>query len=387
MGRKLLVISVTLVLILLVTSLAACSGKTATTNPATAAPVTTASAAPSTAAAPVAAGKYNLKFAAYHATGTEEAKLCEYFIDQVKTKTNGAVQIQFFPGGSLLTAPNMYDGVVNGIADIGEGGLSYNPGKFPEIDLATCPLGVQSPWIITHVINDFYQKYKPAEFKDTHILWFWENGPAVLMTAKKPVQTLDDVKGLKIRAQALTGQILSALGGAPQSVAMAEMYDGLSKGVVDGVLVDPSVLISFKLGDVIKYFTDCSKAVGNAYAFYITMNNDSWNKLPKDIQDIINQVCADIVETAAQAINREDIDGIQYAVKSGTQILGLSDAEVTRWQAAVASVTDNYIASITKDGKYNLDVQKEHLKFLQDRVAYWTDQQTQKGIPFPLQSK
>jgi TRAP-type C4-dicarboxylate transport system substrate-binding protein len=377
MSRKLSVVSVVVAVVVVLILAVSCSGSTTTTSQSSSTP--SSSTSTSTAVSTI-----NLKFAVYHPPTTSEAQLCQEFADTVKAQTSGAVQIQLFTGGSLLTAPNMYDGVVNGIADIGEGALSYNPGKFPETDLSTCPLSVQSPWSITHAINEFYQKYQPAEFNSTHVLWMWSNGPAVLMTAKKPVRTLDDLKGLKIRAQALTGDILGALGGAATSYQMAELYDGLSKGVVDGVLVDPSVLVSFKLGDVTKYVTDCSKAVGNCYDFYITMNNDSWNKLPKNVQDVFTQVASDMVEKSALAINQEDIDGITYAKNAGDEIIPLSDAEASRWQAAVASVTANYIASITKDSNLSVDTENEHLKYLQDRVAYWTAQQTTQGIPFPL---
>jgi TRAP-type C4-dicarboxylate transport system substrate-binding protein len=377
MSRKLSIVSGVAAVVLILLLAMSCASST-TSQPAPA-PSSSATAPTSTAVSTI-----NLKFAVYHPPTTSEAQLCQQFADAVKAQTNGAVQVQLFTGGSLLTAPNMYDGIVNGIADIGEGAMSYNPGKFPEVDLTTCPLAAQSPWSITHAINEFYQKYQPKEFSDTHMLWMWENGPAVLMTAKKPVRTLDDLKSLKIRAQALTGDILTALGGAATSYQMAELYDGLSKGVVDGVLVDPSVLVSFKLGDVTKYITDCSKAVGNCYDFYIVMNNGSWNKLPKNVQDIFTQVAGDMVEKSALAINQEDIDGITYAKNAGDEIIPLSDDQIPLWQAAVASVTANYIASITKSGGFSVDTENEHLKYLQDRLAYWTAQQTTQGIPFPL---
>lgn len=374
-------------LLVLVVAVGCGGGATTTTQaPAGGDTVTTAATQTSESTASTlapAAETITLKFAAYHPASTDEAKLGQEFIDQVTARTNGAVKIEFFPGGALLKAADMYDGVVNGVADIGEGSLSYNVGKFPETDMASAPLFVSSSWIITHALNDFYQKYKPAEFNSTHVLWMWANGPAVLLTAKKPVKTLEELKGLKIRAQALTGQIAKSLGASPQSVAMNELYDGLSKGVVDGVLVDPSVLVSFKLGDVIKYMTDSSKAVGNSYVFYIVMNNDSWNKLPDDVKKVIDEVANELVEKTAVAINQEDIAGIEYAQKAGAEIIPLSDAEVAKWQAAVAPVVDDYIAALAKTGLSEAS-QREHLKFLQDKVAYYTEQQKTQGIPFPM---
>ena len=164
------------------------------------------------------------------------------------------------------------------------------------------------------------------------MMWMWGNGPSGLFTTK-PVRTLEDLKGLKIRAQGQDGQVAKALGAAAQALPMSEMYDALSKGVVDGVLVDASVLISFRLGDVIKYITDCSPAVGNAFLFYVTMNNNTWNKLPPDIQNTFRETCDEYIEKAAVAINQQNIDGLQYALNAGAELFELPDSEIARWKA------------------------------------------------------
>lgn len=325
----------------------------------------------------------NLKFAAYHPASTAEAKLCQSFINEIQAKTNGAVKIQFFPGGSLLAARGMYDGIAAGVADIGLGDMGYTVGKFPESEITLCPLGVTSPYSFTHALNDFYTKYHPKEFNGTHMLWMWGNGPSVLMT-RKPVATLDDLKGMRIRAQGENGTVIKALGGTPEALPMSEVFDALSKGVLDGVQVDPSVLVSFKLGDVVKDITDVSKAVGNGFVFYVVMNQRAWNKLPPDIQSVFNQVTGEFVEKAAMAINQEDIDGIQYAAKRGVKFISLSDAQVSKWNAMVDPIAKDYIKSLTSRG-FSIAEEDAHLKYIESRLSYWAEQQTKKGVPLPLQ--
>src|SRR5665811_1696840 len=125
-----------------------CGGNTTTTTQATATTAPTGSTESTATTAAPQTETISLKFAAYHPPTTAEGLLMQEFIDQIEARTNGAVKIQFLPGGSLLGAKDMYDGVKNGIADIGEGSFSYNTGKFPETDLISAPLGVPSPWVI-----------------------------------------------------------------------------------------------------------------------------------------------------------------------------------------------------------------------------------------------
>lgn len=381
-------------MLLVMVFLAACSSPAATTTtapattkpptttaPATTAPTTTAptTTAPATSAAPL----YTLKFAAYHAASTAEAQFCQAFIDEVQAKTNGRVKINFFPGGSLLTVANMYDGVQNGVADFGESSLDNTADKFMQTQLALLPIGSPSPWVITHALNDFYLKYTPKEFSATHMMWLWGNGPGVLMTTK-PVKTLEDLKGLKIRAQGMNSLIIKALGGTPQTVPMADMYDGLSKGVVDGVLVDPSVLVSFKLGDVVKYITNTSTAIGSSTVFYVVMNQGTYSKLPADIQTIIDQVNAEFYDKAGLAVNQEDIDGLVYAKSKGSTFIDLTPTEASRWTAAISSINSDYVTKLNGIG---FSAQADVLKYIQDRVTYWAAQQPTKNIPFPFPAK
>jgi TRAP-type transport system periplasmic protein len=324
-----------------------------------------------------------LTFAAYHAASTAEAQLCKSFIDEVQAKTKGAVEIQFFPGGSLLAAGGMYDGVSTGVADIGAGDFSYTTGKFPETELALGPLGVTSPYSFTHAINDFYTKYHPKELGATHMLWLWGNGPSVLMSTT-PIATLDELKGKRIRATGENGRIIKALGGSPETLPMSEVFDALSKGVLVGVQVDPSVLVSFKLGDVVKSITDVSKAVGNGFIFYVVMNKKAWDRLPPHIQTVFNQVASAWVDKAALAINQEDIDGIQYAAKAGARFITLSNAQTAKWKAFVQPLVQNYIKGLASKG-FSAHEQTAHLEYLEHRLAHWAEQQVKHNIPLPLQ--
>ena len=143
------------------------------------------------------------------------SKLSESWCKEIEKRTNGEVEFKYFPGGQLLTGPKVWEGVVQGIADIGYTNLAYTRGRFPEMEICDLPLGMPSGWVSTHVVNKFYQKYKPKEFDAAKILFFAGSGPNLISTTDKPVYTLEDLKGQTLRA---TGRIADTALWAPHPV-------------------------------------------------------------------------------------------------------------------------------------------------------------------------
>ena len=89
----------------------------------------------------------------------------DQFSQEINKKSNGKVEISYYPGGTLLTAPKIAAGVATGIADIGLSHCAYSRGRFPVMEIMELPLGFPSGYIGTHVANDFYDKYKPKEWE------------------------------------------------------------------------------------------------------------------------------------------------------------------------------------------------------------------------------
>jgi TRAP-type C4-dicarboxylate transport system substrate-binding protein len=94
-----------------------------------------------------AADVIKLKFANYFPPPAPHSKICEDFIADLEKRTNGRVKVQYFAGGSLLKATNMYEGVVTGISDIGLAHVEYTPGRFPVTEVCDLPLGYPSGWV------------------------------------------------------------------------------------------------------------------------------------------------------------------------------------------------------------------------------------------------
>ena len=270
------------------------------------------------------------------------------FCKEIEKRTNGRVKIAYYGSETLLRGPAIYDGVATGVTDIGMTILSYTRGRFPLMSGFELPLGYPSGVIATKVANDAYWKFVPKELTDTHLLYLNAFGPSVILT-KKPVRTLDDLKGLKIRGTGSSTKILEALGAVPVAVPITESYDSLRKGVVDGTIVPMESLVGWKFAEVIEYITNCYR-IGSTNILWVGMNNSRWNALPKDIQKILSEVSKEWADRHGKIWDDMDIRGRELALKLGRQIIELPSQEHDRWVAAVQPVIKEYIADMGKKG-------------------------------------
>jgi TRAP-type C4-dicarboxylate transport system substrate-binding protein len=322
---------------------------------------------------PVIAATINLKVANYFPPPSSQAKILEQFCRDLEKRTNGAVKVDYFAGGSLLNPVAMFDGVVSGIADIGYSHVYYTPGRMPVTEAAGLPLGYPSAWVAGQVLNDFYQEFKPKEFSAVRVLWMNTSTPSAIATSKKAVRKLEDLKGLTLRAPGLAGEVIKALGGNPAPTPMPEVYDAIAKGVLDGEASNFETLRTFKFGEVVKYSTSVWQ-ITNPYPFYCVMNKKSYDKLPADIKIIFDNLAGEYKDRSQLMWNAVDFVGKAFGKEKGVEFIELSPTEAKRWIAAVNPVFDDYLKRVVGKGFSEADA-KSWIKFLQDRIEFWTQQQ------------
>lgn len=260
---------------------------------------------------------------------------------EIETRTQGRVQITVYPAGSLTKADQCYEGVVNGISDIGMSCFAYTRGRFPLMEGLDLPLGYPNGATATRIANDMVAKYQPAELKDVHVLYVHAHGPGIL-AAKKSVRSLDDLKGLKVRATGLSAKIVEALGATPIAMSQPETYEALQKGVVEATFCPVETLKGWKQGEVIQYTVD-SSAIGYTTAMFIVMNKDKWGQLPPDVQQVFTAVCQEWITKHGEAWDQADSEGRSFVTELKREQISLSDAEQQRWKTAVKPVLDDYV--------------------------------------------
>lgn len=332
---------------------------------------------------PYAAEVIKLKFANYFPPTHMNSVMMGKFCDEMNKKLAGKVEMTQYTGSTLLSAPKMAAGVSTGIADIGLSNCSYTRGRFPVMEIMELPIGFPSAWIAGHVANDFYDKFKPKDFDAYHVLMLSTSPINVIQTLNKPVKTLEDVKGLKLRGTGRLGDIVKALGATPIPIETPDLYDSLKRGVIEGALLPLETLKGFKTGELIKYVT-ASWRIGSAYCFYVVMNKPKWDSLPPDVQKVIAEFSKEFIERWTVEWNNIDIEGKEFSMKQGGRIESVPDADSPKWIKAVQPVIDDYKKDLISKGHKAGDIDN-WISFVNNRIQYWKFEEKAKNIPTSYQ--
>jgi TRAP-type transport system periplasmic protein len=313
-----------------------------------------------------------LKFANYFPPPSAQSKVCEEFNLELEKRTGGRIKVNYFPGGSLLKAPAIAKGLETGIADIGFSHIEYTPGRFPATEAAELPLGYPTAWVANQIMNDFLNEFKFKEWDKLHILWMHGNGPSQLIT-KKPVRSLEDMKGLTIRAPGLMAEVIGALGATPAPTPVIETYDAIAKGVLDGAFTGGEAVKNFRFGEVAKYVLD-TWHVGPVYPFYVAMSKAKYDSLPSDLKGVLDRLSGEYRERMALVWNAEDFAGQEFGKSLGVTYSDLSKEQFEKWQKAVQPVIEKYVKSMVSAGYAESEV-RGWIAWLRERTAYLAEKQ------------
>ena len=296
-----------------------------------------------------ASAKTQLTYANFFPPTHIQSQLAEEWCKEVEKRTNGDITIKYFPAGTLTKAPQTYDGVVQGIADIGMTVLAYSRGRFTVASAIDLPMGYKSGVQATDVANKVLNKFQPKEFNDSKVMFLHAHGPGLIHTRDKGVATIDDLKGLKLRGTGTSGLVQAALGASPVGKSMRECYQMLQKGVVDGSSHPIEANKGWKLGEVVHFLTE-NYSTAYTTTFAVFMNKSKWKKLTPAQQVIIKELNAEYAAKHGEAWDAADKAGLEFFKSKGGQVISLSADESKKWEAAVVPVIDNYIEKAGKKG-------------------------------------
>jgi TRAP-type transport system periplasmic protein len=288
---------------------------------------------------------YSIFFPATHA----HTLLATEWGKEVEKRTNGAVKVSVFPGGTLTPADQCYDGVVKGISDVGMSVVSYTMGRFPLTEVIDLPLGYTSGVQASRLANAYFEKFKPKEFDTVKMMYMHAYGPGIVHTANKPVKVMADLKGIKIRCSGTSAKVVAALDGTPVAMPQPEVYDALQKGIVGGVVCPIEALIGFKLSEVTKFTT---LNYGSAYslAFFVAMNKKKWDSLPKNVQETIEKINQEWIDKTGRTWDRIDKEAKAFGLSHGHEFIPLSKEEDARWAKAVQPIMADYVSAMKAKG-------------------------------------
>jgi TRAP-type C4-dicarboxylate transport system substrate-binding protein len=293
------------------------------------------------------AGSIKLSYANFPPAPTFPCVQMERWKTEVEQRTAGKVAINTYPGGTLLGAKNMMDGVIAGQADIGCLSMAYQPGRFIVTNATGLPLGLPNAKVASMVLWDIYQKYMPNAFAKVKVLTMFTTAPTNIMS-KVAVRTLDDIKGLDLRSPGGAVQILKAWGANPVGMPMPATVEALQKGVVKGLFSSTEVMKDFKFAESCKYVTQTNTLI---VPFAVVMNMDTWNALPKDVQMVMdNMRVQQAMWTGAYMDNHVDAANAWSKSVQNVEFIQLPPAEKDKWDAKLTFVTENWIKKADAKG-------------------------------------
>ena len=294
-----------------------------------------------------AAGPIKLSYANFPPAPTFPCVQMERWKKEVEKRTNGKVVVNTYPGGTLLGAKNMMDGVIAGQADIGNLCMAYQPGRFVVTNATSLPLGIPNAHKGSLVLWDLWQKYQPEEFGKVKVLAMFTTAPTNIMS-KVPVRTLEDLKGLDLRASGGAAQILAAWGANPVGMPMPATVEALQKGVVKGLYSSLEVMKDFKFAESCKYVTMTDTVI---YPFAVVMNMNSWNKLPKEVQQVMEDLRVEQSEWTGKYMDDHVKAAMEWAQnEQKVEVIRLSPEEKARWDAKLAPLTAKWAAEAKDKG-------------------------------------
>jgi TRAP-type C4-dicarboxylate transport system substrate-binding protein len=275
--------------------------------------------------------------------------------EKIAKESAGRLKCQIYPamqmGGS---PPQLYDQVKDGVADIVWTVPSYQAGRFPVIEAFELPFMVQDSERASRGLWNYAIRNAAAEFKGVKPILFHVHDGSLMHTTKKQIKTLEDFKGMKLRAPTRQGsKMLAALGATPVPMPLPQAAEALSKGVIDGVMIPWEVVPAVKFDEVTKFHTEAAPGepqMSNT-VFLFGMNPAKYDALPPDLKKIIDANSGPEPSAWVGKVFTDDaLPGKKSAEVRKNTIYVLPGAELKRWEAATASVTEEWIKDMTAKG-------------------------------------
>jgi len=283
----------------------------------------------------------------------EEVATVKQWMDTVEQSSNGRVRFNILVGSTTDT--DNYDALVAGTGDLASNMTAVTPGRFPTMDIMSiCDIGTtcKNPAQVAWELWKTYEKEIEEEFSEIQLLAFWASAPSPIgigfATVDKPVRTLEDAKGLKIGQNSEFGiKTCAALGMSPIPAGPPAVYENLQRKIMDGSFMDPEMMDSFKLSELVKYY----HAVNFHFMpFWFGLNKASWSRLPADIQKIMQDEAAKIPAWADAYHTKAAMEALETAKeKYGLEVIEIDKAEIDRWRILQDPVQEQYLAELQKD--------------------------------------
>jgi TRAP-type C4-dicarboxylate transport system substrate-binding protein len=270
----------------------------------------------------------------------------------VEKATNGRVKMQMLPKAPMAAA-GTFDGVRDGLVDVSYVTASYTPARHPLPLLAELPGSGGSAEVNSVAYNRIHWKYlqQANEYKGVKLLGVFTHGPGQMFSVKKPVTSVADLAGMKVRSGGgISEASAKALGASPLVKPAPESYELLSSGVADATFFPSESIRSFNLDKVVKHATYFPGGFySSSFGFF--MNEDKWNKLSKQDQDAITSVSGEaLARLAGKAWDAADKVGIEALKAAGVTMVDANPAFVADVRKRTEPLISDWVKAANAKG-------------------------------------
>ncbi len=281
-------------------------------------------------------------------------KWLEDWAQDLDTRSAGQIKLHIYPASQLGPVNRQFDLARNGQADMAVGLTGATPGRYPMTEIAALPFVFpkegNTSAIASKRMTELAPKYLTPEYPGLHVLWVGITPPNTILTARHEIDTLADLRGLKIRfAGEQHAKVLRALGAVPLQVPPGEIADGMAKGVIDGAVFNYEAAESFGLSTVTQHAVEPSFIAGT---LVLVMNQAKYDALPPDLRALIDSTTSP--KAAEQLGVRWDVaqqHGRDVMVAAKVGINTLAPAEVDKLKTVLTPLVQEDVDALDKAGK------------------------------------
>jgi TRAP-type C4-dicarboxylate transport system substrate-binding protein len=279
------------------------------------------------------------------------AVVLQGWANEAEKVTNGRVKFTMLPKHPSAP-PGTFDAVRDGLVDLSYVTASYTPARHVMPLMPELPGAGDTALANSVAYSRIHWKHfhKLGEYKGVKLLGVFTHGPGQMFT-KKPVHSINDVQGLKIRTGGgVAEKVAKALGASAFVKPAPESYELLKSGVADGVFFPMESVVSFKLDTVLEQATLFPGGMySSAFGFF--MNEDKWNKLPKQDQEALEKISGEwIARHAGNSWDVADVKGLDALKKSGVKIVNANPELVAEVKKRSAPIIDEWIQQASAKG-------------------------------------
>lgn len=285
------------------------------------------------------------------------------WMDKVEKESGGRIKFEAYPAMQLGGTPvQLYDQAKDGVVDIVWTLPGNTAGRFPRIEAFELPFMMSNAEATSKAYWEYVQTMAPDEFKDTQVLALHVHGPGVIHTVDKPVRSIADMRGLKMRAPTRqVTKLMGMLGATPVGMPLPAITDALSKGTINGCVIPWEVVPSVKVNELTKFHAEFDPAGGSLYTttFVMAMNKAKYNSLAPDLKKVIDNNSGMATSAWLGKVQQgNDVPGRKTASDRGNTIYTVSAAEAQEFRRKSRTVEVEWVEDMNKkgfDGKKLLD--------------------------------